>query len=431
MNQVSNRKAFVVLTSLFFMWGLITVFVNLLIPRLQNVFELSHSYTVLIQITFFITYGLFSIPSGYVLAKIGYKRGIILGLMVMGLGCLLFYPAASYRLFTVFLLGYFTLALGMTILQVVANPYVALLGDEETSAMRLNLAQAINSLGTAIATIIITLFLLKEPVKTNTEINSLSEVAKQSYFTIEATTVQNPFLILSILLIALTIVFFRLQLPNVLSGFSKSNYLYVLKYKHLMCGALAIFLYVGAEVAIGTHLVEYFLSINLEQSIRDNRLLSNISELVLKKSVYTSTSEEILGVFVVFYWGGAMLGRFIGAYLTKVFDGTKVLAVFALLAVFMILVTIFTNGITSMLSILSVGLFNSIMFPTIFAISLMGSKQYKPQASGILCTAIVGGAIIPPIYSTIGHYFSFKIALALMVGCYLCILFFARKCKSS
>ncbi len=430
MKQTSNQKTFIALTSLFFMWGLITVFVNLLIPRLQSIFELSHAYTILIQFAFFIAYGVFSIPSGFVLAKIGYKKGIILGLMVMGLGCLLFYPAASFRLFPIFLLGYFTLALGMTILQVVANPYVLLLGDEESSAMRLNLAQAINSLGTAIATIASTFLFLEEPIKTSEEINTLSKIVKQSYITIEANIVQIPFLVLAISLLTLTIIFFKLNLPNVFYGFYKRDYSNALKYKKITCGAIAIFLYVGAEVAIGTHLVDYFFSINLEGIIKNSRLLSNISEFILNKSIYTSTSREVLGAFVVFYWGGAMVGRFIGGYFTKLFNSAKVLAVFTLLAISMIILAISTNGIISMISILSVGLFNSIMFPTIFAISLMGLKQYKPQASGILCTAIVGGAIIPPIYSTVGYYFNFKIALALMVCCYLCIYFFARTYKN-
>ncbi len=427
MKPISRRLTFIVLTSLFFMWGLITVLVNLLIPRLQNVFELSHSVALLFQVVFFVAYGLFSIPSGYVLAKIGYRWGIMLGLMLMSLGCLLFYPAAAFRLFSLFLLGYFTLALGMTILQVVANPYIVLLGDEQGGASRLNLAQSFNSLGTAMATVLITIFSLNEPIKTPTELTELSEIAKESYFTVEATIVQNPFLILTILLLALTTIFIRLNLPDILSNFSNSDYAYILKHKPIILGAIAIFLYVGAEVAIGTHLVDYFLSMKLSEYVRNNKFLLGVSNFMLKRSVYTSSNEEVLGVFVTFYWSGAMIGRFIGTYLTKIFNPSKVLEVFASLAILMVLMTIFTEGITSMISLLSVGLFNSIMFPTIFAISLNNTQQHKPEASGILCTAIVGGAVIPSIFSFTSNYFSFKIAFGLMVCCYLFIFFFAKK----
>ncbi len=428
-------KAFAALTSLFFMWGLITVLVDSLIPRLRDVFELSYFQAGLVQFAFFMAYGLISIPSGFILSKIGYKKGILLGLTVMGVGCLLFYPAASYRIFPLFLLGYFTLAGGMTILQVAANPYVSVLGSEESASSRLNLSQAFNSLGTAIAPALGAIFLLSDTIKSSEEIKSLSETAKQAYFAAEAAAVQNPFLVLAGILLLLAFIFSMIKLPNILSDSEKnaeegSGYRQALSHKILRYGAIGLFVYVGAEVAIGSYLVNYFLSMDLPEAIRNNETMSAISEFVLKKDLSLVDDKGIVAAFVIFYWSGAMIGRFIGSYLTKVVDPSKVLAIFATLAITMLAISMLTNGFTAMISILSVGLFNSIMFPTIFTISLTGLGKYKPQASGVLCTAIVGGAFIPPLYGFLTDHFDFKPALLLMVLCYSYIFFFARKSTS-
>ncbi len=428
-------KAFVALTSLFFMWGLITVLVDSLIPRLRDVFELSYFQAGLVQFAFFMAYGLISIPSGFILSKIGYKKGILLGLTVMGVGCLLFYPAASYRIFPLFLLGYFTLAGGMTILQVAANPYVSVLGSEESASSRLNLSQAFNSLGTAIAPALGAIFLLSDTIKSSEEIKSLSETAKQAYFAAEAAAVQNPFLVLAGILLLLAFIFSMIKLPNILSDSEKnaeegSGYGQALSHKILRYGAIGIFVYVGAEVAIGSYLVNYFLSMDLPEAIRNNETMSAISEFILKKDLSLVDNKGIVAAFVVFYWSGAMIGRFIGSYLTKVIDPSKVLAIFATLAITMLAISMLTDGFTAMISILSVGLFNSIMFPTIFTISLTGLGKYKPQASGVLCTAIVGGAFVPPLYGFFTDHFDFKPALLLMVLCYFYIFFFARKSTS-
>ena len=207
MNSHKNyTKAFAILTSLFFMWGFITVLVDSLIPRLREVFELTYFQAGLVQFAFFMAYGLLSIPSGFILSKIGYKKGILLGLTIMGIGCLLFYPAASYRMFPLFLIGYFVLAGGMTVLQVAANPYVTVLGSEATASSRLNLSQAFNSLGTAIAPAIGAMLILSDTIKTGDEINSLSATAKEAYLITEAAAVQNPFLFLAMSLLVLAVI---------------------------------------------------------------------------------------------------------------------------------------------------------------------------------------------------------------------------------
>lgn len=430
-SQKNYTKAFAILTSLFFMWGFITVLVDSLIPRLREVFELTYFQAGLVQFAFFMAYGLLSIPSGFILSKIGYKKGILLGLTIMGIGCLLFYPAASYRMFPLFLIGYFVLAGGMTVLQVAANPYVAVLGSEATASSRLNLSQAFNSLGTAIAPAIGAMLILSDTIKTGDEISNLSTTAKETYLMAEAAAVQSPFLFLAISLLVLAVIVSFIKLPSIL-GNTKTDfgYGYALQHKVLRLGAIGIFLYVGAEVAIGSYLVNYFISMGLPDLIRNSGWMANISEIVIQQDLEKVDNKAIVGTFVVFYWSGAMVGRFIGAYLTKIIDASKVLAIFASLAIAMLIISMVTNGFVAMWSILFVGLFNSIMFPTIFTISLTGLGDYKPQASGILCTAIVGGAIIPPLYGYLTDSFNFKPAMLLMIACYFYIFYFARKSAS-
>ena len=425
----SYRSAFIFLTILFFLWGFITVLVDSLVPRLKDVFEMSYAKTVLVQFAFFLAFFVFSLPAGFILSKIGYKKGIVLGLITMAIGCLLFYPAASNRIFWVFLVGYFTLAGGITILQVAANPYVALLGSEEGASSRLNLSQAFNSLGTTIAPVVGALFLLSDSVKTSQEIILLNDLDKSNYYLSEAATVQTPFLLIALFIGVLALVFSFIKLPKLMKDSPKGGYITLLKNKLMLMGALGIFVYVGAEVAIGSFLVNYFADMNLATIVAQNETMMNIANTIastFNKTFTGSDPKSLLGIFVIFYWGGAMIGRFIGAYLTKILSPGKVLSIFASLAILMIVISITTTGLLSMWSILAVGLFNSIMFPTIFSLSLEGLGDLKAQASGLLCMAIVGGAIIPFIFGSLIDGFGFKIAFILTILCYGYILFFGR-----
>lgn len=425
----SYKSAFIFLTTLFFLWGFITVLVDSLVPRLKDVFEMSYAKTVLVQFAFFVAFFVFSLPAGFILSKIGYKKGIVLGLLTMALGCLLFYPAASYRAFPVFLIGYFTLAGGITILQVAANPYVALLGSEDGASSRLNLSQAFNSLGTTIAPVVGALFLLSDSVKTSEEISFLSDIEKTNYYINEASAVQTPFLLIAFSIAVLAIIFAFIKLPQVMQESPKGGYFTLLKNKVLLMGALGIFVYVGAEVAIGSFLVNYFSDMNLATVVAQNETMMQIANTIantFNKTFSGSDPKSLLGIFVIFYWGGAMIGRFIGAYLTKRMSPGKVLSIFASLAIVMILISINTDGLLSMWSILAVGLFNSIMFPTIFTLSLEGLGDLKAQASGLLCMAIVGGAIIPFVFGSLIDDFGFKTAFVLTIICYGYILFYGR-----
>lgn len=423
----SYQSSFISVTILFFLWGFITVLVDSLVPRLKEVFEMSYAKTVLVQFAFFTAFFVISLPAGAILTKIGYKKGIVLGLVIMAIGCLLFYPAAEYRNFNVFLVGYFTLAGGITVLQVAANPYVALLGSEDGASSRLNLSQAFNSLGTTIAPVVGALFLLSDSVKTSEEINLLNNTDKASYYAAEAATVQTPFLFIAAFIGILALTFSFIKLPKVMEESPKGGYLALLKNKMMMLGALGIFVYVGAEVAIGSFLVNYFNDMNLAVVIAENQTMMNIANTIastFNKTFSNSDPKSLLGIFIIFYWGGAMIGRFIGAYLTKIMSPGRVLSIFALLAIVLIVISINTVGLVSMWSILAVGLVNSIMFPTIFTLTLEGLGDLKAQASGLLCMAIVGGAIIPFAFGSLIDGFGFKTAFILTMICYGYILYY-------
>ena len=429
MTSTTNRNhtsALIFVTSLFFLWGFIAVLVDSLIPRIRELFTLTYFQAGLVQFAFFGAYFVLSIPSGFLLSKIGYKKGIVLGLTTMAVGCLLFYPAASMREFSVFLIAYFVLAGGITILQVAANPYVAVLGSEDSASSRLNLSQAFNSLGTAIAPAVGALFILSDKVKSSEEIEALTNAAKEAYLIAEAEAVQVPFLGIAGFIVFLALVFWFVKLPDVLNATPKGGYGRLLRNKSLVFGALGIFIYVGAEVAIGSYLVNYFDSMNLADTIRKSDFLSSISKLILGDELSGIDNFGILGSFVTLYWSGAMIGRFIGSYLTKVMRPSLVLSFFAMGAIVLVFISSMSFGLIAMFSILGVGLFNSIMFPTIFTLSLEGLDDLKPQASGILCTMIVGGAIIPPIFGYLTDLFGFKSAMLLLMLCYYYINYYAR-----
>lgn len=364
-------------------------------------------------------------------AKLGYKRGIVGGLLIAGVGCALFYPAASIRAFPLFLLALFVLASGITILQVAANPFVAVLGSERKSASRLNLAQAFNSLGTTLAPILSASYLLSDAIYTSEEIAQLSDLDKSTYYAAEAAAVQGPFLWIAGALCAVAVVFGVINLPSIIGEKVKGSYAQALRNKSIVTGAIGIFVYVGAEVAIGSYLTNYFMSLDLAQAITGSELMSKIGSGITNLFTTNDFSQldgkAIVGTFVVLYWGGAMLGRFFGAYLTAIVRPSKVLVAFGLMAILALLVTIFSSGFVAMFSALSVGFFNSTMFPTIFTNTLNGLKELKPQASGILCTSIFGGAIIPPLFGLLTDKMGFEVAFVLPILCYAYIIWLAKK----
>jgi FHS family L-fucose permease-like MFS transporter len=432
LNDMSSYKtAFALITILFFMWGFITVLVDALVPRLKAVFDLSYGQSITVQFAFFGAFFCFAVPSSLLLEKIGYKSGIVAGLTLMGIACLLFYPAAGIREFWIFITAFFTLATGITILQVAANPYVTLLGDEKTASSRLNLSQAFNSFGTLLAPIAGALFLLSDSVMSGDEIATLSTTAQKAYYASEALTVQEPFLIIAAILFALAAIFAFINLPQLIQKAPSGGYTKLLRNSRFMLGVLAIFMYVGAEVSIGSYLVNYFEELNVIDSVKNSDFLSRLSStLLFGKDINMLDAKAVLGAFVTLYWGGAMIGRFAGAYLMRFVSSGKLLIIFGILAISMIGISVSTSGTTAMFSILAVGLFNSIMFPTIFSLALNGLYNLKAQGSGLLVMGIVGGAVIPKLTGVLADATSLKIALGVLVLCYAYIIHYGYTKKS-
>jgi len=392
------------------MWGFLTSLNDILIPHLKAIFSLNYTQAMLVQFVFFAAYFLVSLPSSAIIEKVGYKKGIIFGLLLAGVGTLLFYPAASMRIYTLFLLALFIMASGITILQVAANPYVSVLGKPETASSRLNLTQAFNSLGTTIGPVFGSVLILSVAVKSVDELAVMSISDIEAYKLAEAASVQLPYIGLTAALVLLAFIISFFKLPEIneaeiesMEGGVNGDVLTgsVWKIKHLILGAVAIFVYVGAEVSIGSFLVNFLGE-------------SNIGGL----------SEVEAGTYVSLYWGGAMVGRFIGSALLQKMKPGKLLAINSFGAVILVFITIVTSGYVAMTSILAVGLMNSIMFPTIFTLGVNSLKNYTKKGSGILIMAIVGGALIPLLQGVLADSFGIQLAFILPLVCYLYIAYY-------
>lgn len=400
--------ALTALTSLFFMWGFITCLNDILIPHLKAVFTLNYAQSMLIQFCFFAAYFIMSLPAGSIIEKIGYKKGICSGLVVAGIGCLMFYPSAALRSYPLFLTAFFVLASGITLLQVAANPYVTILGSAQTASSRLNLTQAFNSLGTTIAPYLGSIFILGVAVKSAADIAQLPPEGLAAYQAAEAGSVQLPYVGLAAVLFIIAAIFAVIKLPAIEagtidpeSGKKEIDPGTAWGYRHLKLGALGIFLYVGAEVAIGSFLVNY-----------------------LGQTYISGLPEAAAAKYVSFYWGGAMVGRFLGSGIQRKVNPGKLLAFNAFATATLTAVTMLTTGGVAMWSILLIGLFNSIMFPTIFSLAIAGLGSHTGKGSGILCMAIVGGAIIPVIQGFIADAIGIHHAFVLPLLCYLYIAYY-------
>jgi MFS transporter, FHS family, L-fucose permease len=389
-DTVNFRFALVSLTSLFFMWGFITCLNDILVPYLKMLFDLNYTQAMLIQFCFFGAYFVVSVPAGMLVSRIGYQSGIVTGLLVAGAGCLLFYPAAAAHYYPLFLLALFVLASGITILQVAANPYVSVLGRPETASSRLTMTQAFNSLGTTLAP-----FFGAWLIFAGTEAPTAGEVTES--------TVQLPYILLAAMLMLLALIFAFIRLPKL----GKQNTAAVRatgaawQYRHLVLGALGIFVYVGAEVGIGSFLVSY-----------------------ITQPAISNLTEAQAAHYIAWYFGGAMTGRFIGAVVMQKLAPGKVLAFNAVCAVALMAITMSTSGTVAMWAILLVGLCNSIMFPTIFSLAIHGLKQHTGQGSGILCLAIVGGAVLPLMQGILADSIGVQAAFIIPLLCYVYIAYY-------
>ncbi|MEJ7804480.1 MAG: sugar MFS transporter [Telluria sp.] len=407
--QGSTTGPLIIVTILFFMWGLLTSLNDVLIPHLKSVYTLTYVQAMLVQFCFFGAYFVVSLPAGILIKKIGYQKGAVTGLMIAAAGCALFYPAATSG-YGVFLLAFFVLASGITILQVAANPYVTELGDPQTASSRLTLTQAFNSLGTTVAPSLGGMLILGGVVLGATELAALPVAEQAAYRAKEAAMVQGPYLALAAALMALAVLFALARLPkithaeplaSVASGQGKDS---ALSHPNLLLGAVGIFLYVGGEVSIGSFLINFMG----EPSI-------------------AGLSHEQAFNYVSLYWGGAMVGRFIGFAVMRYVSPGKALAFNAACSIALILVATFGTGMVAMWAILAVGLCNSIMFPTIFSMGLNKLGPLTGQGSGILCMAIVGGALVPLLQGFMADTVGLQLSFLIPAACYTFILFYGLK----
>lgn len=385
----AQPQALVIVTLLFFMWGFLTALNDVLIPHLKAVFTLSYVEAILVQFCFFGAYFIVSIPAGKLIRKLGYQRAAVLGLLIAAGGCFLFYPAASGS-YLLFLLAFFILAAGITVLQVAANPYVTVLGPARTASSRLTLTQAFNSLGTTIAPLFGGWLILSAS-------GSANPVA-------EAAAVKVPYLILASTLVLLALLFALARLPKLeFTQSAQTGSLTLRSQPRLFAGVIAIFLYVGAEVSIGSFLINF-----------------------LGQSHVLALSHADAAHYVSYYWGGAMVGRFIGFAATRVVAPGKILALNASLAVLAILLAISSAGSVAMWALIAVGLCNSVMFPVIFSMALHQLGPHTGQASGWLCMAIVGGALVPFAQAALADGVSLNNSFVIPAVCYVYIAWFGR-----
>jgi MFS transporter, FHS family, L-fucose permease len=392
-------------TTLFFMWGFLTCLNDILVPHLKSIFDLSYAQVMLIQFAFFGAYFIFSIPSAKIIDWMGYQRSMVVGLLTMGLGAFLFVPAASVPSYPLFLGALIVLAAGITCLQVAANPYVTVLGKPETASSRLNLTQAFNSLGTFLAPFFGGLLILSAAPKTMTDIRAMAPDVLQAYRLHEAATVKMPYVGLGIALVLLAIAIGSFKLPKIEHAQHRVGEKVndsIWRHPNLIFGAIAIFVYVGGEVAIGSFLVNYF-----------------------GQPEIGGLTEKVAASFVAFYWGGAMVGRFIGSAILQKVSTRGLLGICAVCAASLVAISMLTTGHFAMYSIILVGFFNSIMFPSIFTLGVAELGPLTGDGSGVMIMAIVGGAIIPVAQGWIADHIGIHHAFFLPVVCYLYILFFA------
>jgi FHS family L-fucose permease-like MFS transporter len=405
----NNTMPLIIVTVLFFMWGLLTSLNDVLIPHLKSIYTLSYVQAMLVQFCFFGAYAIVALPAGFLIKKIGYQRGVVAGLLVAACGCGLFYPA-SVSGYALFLLAFFILAAGITILQVAANPYVTVLGDPKTASSRLTLTQAFNSLGTTIAPTLGGLLILSGGVMTADQFKLLPAAEQALHRAKEAASVQGPYLVLAAALAILAILFAMAKLPKItdadsaIAGDYDRSKKSAWAHTHLVLGAVGIFLYVGGEVSIGSFMINFFGE-------------SNIAALNAADAAH----------YVSFYWGGAMIGRFIGFAVMRYVSPGKTLAFNAAVVIALVLTAITSSGHTAMWALIAVGLFNSIMFPTIFSMALNKLGPYTGQGSGILCMAIVGGALVPFVQGFLADSIGLQMSFIVPAVCYTFILFYGVK----
>lgn len=393
-DQRAQQRILPLVFLMFFTWGFCTVLVDTLIPKLKAVFALSYVEVMLTQFCFFLAYFVVSLPAGWLLGRLGYLRSIMVGLLVMAGGCMLFTPAAAMGIYPAFLAALFILASGITTIQVAANPLAAILGDPTRSHSRLTLAQGFNSIGTMLAPLFGSALILASGVVLP-DVSTMDAEALSAFRIHEAAVFQLPFTLIAGVLVALALLcwFLRRAPVPVAAPAVGGSYSRVMKHPRLSLGAVSIFLYVGAEVAIGSAMINFVMA-------------------------NSSTDAHHAGNMVAVYWGLAMVGRFIGAQLLRHMKAASLLSACAAAAALMASGSTLLGGTQAIVMILAIGLFNSVMFPNIFSLAIENLGKDAASGSGVLCLAIVGGAVVPMIFGYVADHAGLTYAYFVPAACY-------------
>lgn len=397
---------FIMVTSLFFMWGFVHNLDPILIPHLKKSFSLTNLQSSLVDSSVFIAYFLMAIPAGLAVKKYGYKKGIIFGLLLFALGSFLFIPAADTGEYVFFLGALFIIACGLTILETVANPYVSLLGDPETATTRLNFAQSFNGLAATLAPIIGARIILTKG-SSDEELNAMSESARQIALAAEASSVKGPYFVLGSIILLIAIIFYFLRLPEIeqedKKGESK-NVFQALRHKHLKWAVIAQFFYVGAQVCVFSFFILYAVEVAKIESV---------------------VAADYLG------WGcglAFMLGRFIGVFFMRFVKSERLLAIYAIICILLCIPAIFMQGIIAVYSVVGIAFFMSIMFPTIFSLGIKGLGKDTEYGSSLIVMAIVGGAFLPLAFGYLADLSgTLQSGYIVTLVCFIVILAFALK----
>ena len=405
--KTSYLIPFIFVTSLFFLWGISNNLNGILIPHLRKALQLSNMQSTFVDTAVYLAYFLAAIPSGIILKKYGYKKGIIAGLLVFSLGAFLFIPAANSRTYEIFLLGLFIIGCGLTILETAANPYATKLGDNESATARLNLAQSFNGLAAFIAPLIGTVFILSGKEYTADELNLMPAAEKLAYLSSEAASVKMPYMVLGAFLVVLSILFVTVKFPEFKEeeeGKSAGSISGALKHKHLVWAIIAQLFYVGAQVCVTSFFVRMAIS---------------------GGGVDEKTAGYYLGVYGLLF----MLGRFIGTVLMRYISPAKLLALYSVLCILLSLISIYADGKNVVLALGGLGFFMSIMFPTIFSLGIVGLKEHTKPGSSLIVMSIIGGAIFPVIMGRMIDRFNdnIQIGYSIPLVCFFVVLYFGLK----
>jgi MFS transporter, FHS family, L-fucose permease len=401
------RIPFVLVSILFFLWGIANNLNGILIPHLRKALELSNMQSTFVDTAVYMAYFLAAIPSGLLLKKLGYKKSILAGLLIFSIGAFLFIPAANMRSFEFFLFNLFIIGCGLTLLETAANPYATLLGEPETASFRLNLAQSFNGLAVFIGPMIGTYFILSGKEYSPEALISLPTAEKLQYLNSEAASVKMPYLVLGAFLIVIALIFLFFKFPefkNSKTDKSEGNIGEAFKHKHLKAAVIAQFFYVGAQVCVTSFFIRMAIAVG---------------------GVEEKTAGYYLGIYGIIF----MIGRFTGTIFIRFVESQKLLAIYSVMCILLSALAVFMEGQYVLFALCGLGFFMSIMFPTIFSLGIKNLNENTKPGSALLVMSIIGGAIFPVIMGKIIDAYGDNIQLGYVVPlcCYFIILWFGLK----